>query len=53
VILAAEGEWAVNVRTKDGTLPSEEGELFPSQAAAILAALLIVLDHSQVSGLHA
>jgi hypothetical protein len=46
VILAAEEEWAVNVRSQDGALHSEDGELFPSQAAAILAAMLIALDHS-------
>ncbi len=43
-ILAADGEWTVNLRDERGKSCPGSGELYDAQADAILAAMLIALD---------
>ncbi|GAC1588312.1 MAG: hypothetical protein NVS3B5_21450 [Sphingomicrobium sp.] len=41
-ILAVHAEWAVKIRSDSGEPIPSDGEFFPTQSAAVLAALLIV-----------
>lgn len=43
-ILAVEGEWAFHLRDEDGVGVVTEGDLYPTQSSAILAAMLTALD---------
>jgi hypothetical protein len=43
-VLAAEGEWTVNLRDERGKSCPGSGELYDTQADAILAAQLMALD---------
>jgi hypothetical protein len=46
-ILAVEEDWALRLKREDGTSIPFDGEFYPTEAAAILAALLWVLEESQ------
>lgn len=46
-ILAAEGQWTVNLRDERGRSCPGSGEFYDTQSDAILAALLIALDLSR------
>jgi hypothetical protein len=48
-VLAVEEDWAVNIRDEEGGTVFDEGELFPTQASAILGAMLAVIDAAQSS----
>jgi hypothetical protein len=43
-VLVADEEWTVNVRDERGKSCPGSGDLYPTQADAFLAAMLIVLD---------
>lgn len=47
VILAVEQEWALNIRDERGVSCVGDGELYGTQASAILAAMLTVLETSR------
>jgi hypothetical protein len=46
-ILTVEEEWALKLKRVDGESIPADGEFYPTEAAAILAAMLSVLEMSQ------
>jgi hypothetical protein len=45
-ILAVEDDWALHLKREDGERIPSDGEFYPTEAGAILAALLCVLEAS-------
>jgi hypothetical protein len=46
MILAVDEEWVVNVRDERGHRLTDEPELYPTRASAILAAMLMAIDRA-------